>query len=176
MHQIWCTLARRAKSSPWRGKVKGFPPFLRTLSPQDSGVSRCILFIKGWNQNSKNQGAFCRLNFKKEMKIVLEFGHFADLGHIHRLNLVKCAFVINQIDKIWSKKAFVINQIGQIWSKVTFVINQIGRIKSGIDIYPNQIGYIWSGNQKWPSGVNQIWQHLDSLTLVQKKKQPTTLG
>ena len=22
MHQIWCTLARRAKSSPWRGKVK----------------------------------------------------------------------------------------------------------------------------------------------------------
>ena len=68
------------------------------------------------------------MNFKKEMKIVLEFGHFADLGHIHRLNLVKCAFVINQIDKIWSKKAFVINQIGQIWSKVTFVINQIGQI------------------------------------------------
>ena len=40
------------------------------------------------------------------------------------------------------KFAFVINQIDKIWSKVPFVINQIDRIKSGIDIYPNQIGYI----------------------------------
>jgi hypothetical protein len=31
MHQIWCTLARRAKSIPWRGKVKELKVDMQSL-------------------------------------------------------------------------------------------------------------------------------------------------